>query len=83
MFGSTHYLDNRIDLRSILLPYWLPFILFAILPMTRAISILRTRRGNLAGHCLHCGYDLRATPERCPECGSFATESQRAQRQQT
>jgi hypothetical protein len=48
--------------------HWLTVAVLAALPLwTFALRTLRrTRR---AGFCGACGYDLRATPGRCPECG--------------
>mgnify|MGYP001481153300 CR=1 FL=1 len=48
-------------------PHWLPTILFA----TTSILLIRKsrRRRYGVGRCTNCGYDLRASPQRCPECG--------------
>jgi len=32
--------------------------------------IAKSRRSR-EGFCAVCGYDLRATPQRCPECGAI------------
>jgi hypothetical protein len=44
-----------------------------LLPGIRLGRVLRRRRRRDPGVCPACGYDLRATPERCPECGTMPT----------
>jgi hypothetical protein len=51
------------------LPAWLPAILFSVLPVRWLTNVMRQRRLRRLGRCPACGYDLRATPDRCPECG--------------
>ena len=53
-------------------PHWSVVLVTAILPAARMVSAVRRRSRRGGNLCPSCGYDLRATPDRCPECGSNA-----------
>ena len=51
-------------------PAWLLTVILAVLPAAWGLGAYRRRRRKRMGLCSVCGYDLRASPDRCPECGT-------------
>ena len=39
----------------------------------RDVSDNERRKRQTMGYCDQCGYDLRSSPDRCPECGAVRT----------
>ncbi|HEY2589607.1 MAG TPA: hypothetical protein VGI81_27930 [Tepidisphaeraceae bacterium] len=58
-----------------IIPLWAPVLLTGTLPMVWIARLGRTLRRKRLGLCPTCGYDLRASTERCPECGMPMTSN--------
>ena len=56
---------------AIVFPHWAPAATTLALPAAWYIRRRREYRSGMEGRCRKCGYDMRATPDRCPECGAI------------
>ena len=60
---------------ALVAPAWFVLVVSLVLPL-RWLDVRRKRRRTFGpGRCQGCGYDLRATPDRCPECGALPGEA--------
>src|SRR5579862_1518255 len=68
-YGDAGPFSSRL-IRGIAFPIWWIIAVTVVLPVIGLVKAVRSRRSARRGFCVSCGYDLRASPERCPECGT-------------
>ena len=83
--GSTHaerlgfgYAYAAGKWHILVVPYWAILLVSLLTPLAaRPFRGRRARRRVAAGLCVKCGYDLRASPRVCPECGTPVEDAAR------
>jgi len=77
-FGGLWGQDSM--LWNLIIPFWLLTTLTAILPLFEIPLLLGAFERSMRqthGLCLNCGYDLRASPTTCLECGQPTSSTHR------
>jgi hypothetical protein len=69
-FGWDAAIGPASGLPRAVIPDWFLFVVAMAPAVGWFLERRRLKRTKLLGICLICGYDLRATPERCPECAT-------------
>ena len=67
-------LSGKVSVWILRVPDWAVIAAFGVLPIVWIFTAARRlvpRKKDGGSCCAVCGYDLRATPDRCPECGTI------------
>ena len=65
--------------KALAIPHWALALCLAAMPTWAILRVYWSNKRRRSGLCSVCSYDLRATPDRCPECGStYKTVQSRA-----
>jgi hypothetical protein len=62
--------DSTVTVRAYWLPYWLLAVVASVVPLRWVTLLVIRARRQRQGLCALCGYDVRVSEGRCPECGS-------------
>ena len=76
-FSAYDVVSIGSETKAFIVPHWALLVLAGALPGVWMLGHRGQccRRRAERGLCIRCGYDLRATPDRCPECGTSVPRS--------
>jgi hypothetical protein len=63
-------LEGIVSIDRVLVPFWSLWLPAGFATFAFVLRAGLCRRRLVRGSCVQCGYDLRASKDRCPECGT-------------